>query len=205
MSKDVEIKEFDMVEYLQPKVSDQVRTQLGQIPSEVLELDVQELEELVKPTQTDLALKTTFQGIVNSNMLQKNQRISNSAIYSGICTHTNFYRRLRRTEWLAWLITPDAKINQKISFQGHVALNKITEMMSLNYYRRDGTVDPKTAQIVFNAAKLVYDRMFPQKSININQNTTVDGTKEAEAKDALSKLSDAELLQYIKDSDGKTE
>jgi len=158
-------------------VSKEFTDAISQVPEAVLELSETELKSLVKPSPLDYALKTSFwreyakcEGVGGV--------VSARDVYGGITT-LNYFRNhvLKNNFKLAWLCRPTQVYEREVEALLSRATERLWELMDMDIYKPDGTIDTRSGSLLLETIKMVDQRsrglavqMVQSVNVNIEQN-----------------------------------
>ncbi len=147
---------------------------LLRIPENVWEMDDSELEEAVKPTHTDWALKVSLW----REITKKNAPgavpgpIPASAVYGGICRYRHWYYRVLANEHrMAWLLSPTQNYLAGLDALLYLGRKKYREIIEAPILTGGGKLDVGAARLVFQVMQHMEERRYgaPVKR-NLNAN-----------------------------------
>lgn len=133
---------------------------IQEIPIELLEMDVDELEKNVKPTKKDRMLKINLQNEINRSQRECTD-INNSHICRGVCHLNHFLKVMENKEKLAWMLMPSSTNELRLEVQNDWADERLDELLRLDIFNENGELDRAKAELVFKAIKMVKDRTSP--------------------------------------------
>jgi len=163
--------------------SNKLQESIREIPAELLETPIDELEKIVKPTKKLKALKKKFHDEL-AYCTDKNLQLSMAGVCRGAMHVNNFQRNvMTKPEVMAWLVIPDIESQLELKVLGDKALNKLEQILDLPV--------AKNAKTILAAAKLILDRTDPvvNKVESKEMKLTADLTPQTE-EEKMKKLED---------------
>jgi hypothetical protein len=154
-------------------VSKEFTDAISQVPEAVLELSETELKSLVKPSPLDYALKTSFWREY-AKCESVGGVVSARDVYGGITT-LNYFRNhvLKNNFKLAWLCRPSQVYEKEVEALLSRATERLWELMDMDIYKPDGTIDTRSGSLLLETIKMVEQRarglaVQRVQSVNVN-------------------------------------
>lgn len=159
-------------------------TRLMTVPRDFLDLGLSELEDKLKPTRLDRALKACFWKEYNRAMLT-NTKMTLRGMHWGVCQEKVFIKTILGTNMkMAWLIQPNIEDEVRLQLLYDRGLERVEEILDSEIVNAKGFMDPKKAEVVLKAFKMLDDRVkglavqetrIKKESVQVNVNTNEDG------------------------------
>ena len=143
------------------------------IPEAIAELSETELKSLVRPKPMDYALKTSFWREYNKAEACGGV-ISFRDVYGGISTPNYFKSHILSNNYrLAWLCRPTQIYEKEVEALLNRGTERLWELMEMDMYKDDGTLDVKKGYLVLDVIKMVEQRakglaVQRVQSVNVN-------------------------------------
>lgn len=169
-------------------VSEGLAQAIQRVPADLIDMDEKELAQLTpykKFTPVDVKLRISFWKEYQRAM-NKNKKILNSKIFTGICTGRYFYDFfLQNKARVAYMLKPLPSDERMFEELGFLAVEKLRELLTMDFYDDDGKPNSKTAAVVYKAVELSLNRahgallqVIHQKNINLNMNKEITNNSE---------------------------
>jgi hypothetical protein len=154
-------------------VSKEFSDALENLPDAVIDLSEVELKSLVKPTPLDYALKTSFWREYNKAEAVGGL-VSMRDVYGGITTINYFKNHVLKNHFkLAWMCRPTQIYEKEVEALLNRGTERLWELLDMDIYKEDGTIDTKKGYLVLDVIKMVEQRakglaVQRVQSVNVN-------------------------------------
>jgi hypothetical protein len=129
------------------------------IPVEYLETDLDKLEEGVRPTRTDRAVKVLFWREYNRAQLT-NTAMHTAGLWRGVCQEMHLYKQiLCNTKKLAWILSQSIEDELQLHLLYDKGLKRVEEILDFAIKKPDGKIDVKCAELVLKAYAMIENRV----------------------------------------------
>ena len=136
-----------------------VSSHISTIPRDFLDMDKEELEKLVNPTRTDRALKAIFWREYNKAQLTETN-MTTRGMWLGVCQEMWFYKHiLTDNRKMAWILSPNVEDDVRLHLMYDKGLDRVEEILDSEITNTKGMLDPKKADVVLKAWKMLDDRV----------------------------------------------
>jgi hypothetical protein len=187
-------------------VSKEFTDAIEQMPDAVLELSETELKSLVKPTPVDYALKTSFWREY-AKCESVGGVVSARDVYGGITTINYFRNHVLKNHFkLAWLCRPSQVYEKEVEALLSRATERLWELMDMDIYKEDGSIDTKCGSLLLDTIKMVEQRArglavqrVQSVNVNIDQNKPAIHINASEDIDRRIKELESELIKLPKE------
>lgn len=171
------------------------------VPQEYWSCSEDELRELVKPSQTDYALRVAFWNEVRLSEQDK-ILIKPYRIYQGICSYANWHQNvLSVPAKLAWLLQPLRNYEKCLEPLLAVMVERYWEIIQLPIYDEKGSVQVSSAKLILQLGKQIEDRLLGSSVQRIASQTM---QVPAKPKDEFSQRPEESIQAYMERLDRET-
>lgn len=109
----------------------------------------QELTTMVRPTETDKALKGAFWNEIRLACALTGNQVDITRVYAGLCTYTHFYNNILGNPLkLAWLLAPSLDLKVAARSLLLPAMDRLHKLLELDIIKPNGQIDTKAARVV---------------------------------------------------------
>lgn len=156
-------------------LSQEFRQAILELAPAIVDLPESELKSLVKPQPIDYALKTSFWREY-TKCESVGGVVSPRDVYGAVATPQYFQNAILNSPFkLAWLCRPHQVYEQEVEALLARGTERLWELMDIDIYKADGTVDPKRGHLVLDTIKMVEQRakglaVARVQQVNVNVN-----------------------------------
>jgi len=143
-------------------VSDKLSKCIQDVPKELLDKSLIELEAEVKPSKMLKAVKVMFWREVNRAQMHNTVMVS-ANVWRGACHENTFYNRvLPNPKRMAWLLIPNMESELELKLLYDKGMERLEEIVNMDIRKQDrNEIDPKKAEVIMKAIKMIADRVNP--------------------------------------------
>lgn len=126
------------------------------ISSEIWGLSLDELTEIAKPTEKDKDLKFRFWKLSQDALFNHTEHTLGK-LHEGICSYTHLYNNFLNNPYkVAWLLKQNSDRKAEIESLQHSCIDHLKDIVSLDLYRKDGSINHTNINLIIKAMKIVF-------------------------------------------------
>lgn len=139
--------------------SDAVKEAILKVPPHFFEYDEEELQERVKPSSLESALRVSFWNEYERCLNRNLTRMKMKNVWRGVCSSNVFYGAMRIPIKCAFLLKPIPNYNKYMESLLHIGLRNLTEIITMNLKDKSGQLCPKKGELFRKTWEMVDNRM----------------------------------------------
>lgn len=189
----------DNLPYFVKHLPIQLQEAYKRIPSSLLECTETTLRTAYRPGATYETIRVFFWDLIE-RAVRENRQIQERELYTSIMTQAHYKNMCANVQLLAFILVPRVPYDVKVQQLLDRSLEKVEEILSINIRGDNGEIDPKRANLVMAAFKMLdmrkhggYIQRIEEKSMTLH-----GSVKDAQAASHVEKKSMAELDARIK-------
>jgi len=129
------------------------------IPSEYFEMDFDQLEKEVSPSQIDIMLRRSFWREIHRVTKEQGHIIRPVNIYTGVCSRENFYHVTSNLKKFAYLLTPPRTYEQNVAHIVDHGLEKLMTVLDAKLIYSNGHMDAKATKTLLDVVAYFESRI----------------------------------------------
>lgn len=163
------------------------------LPEKYINMEDDDLRKEANPIRRDFMLRNNFWIAFEKAINSGTMHIHTPHVYNGVCPRQNFYEHvLANPAKLAWLIRPIREYESELELLLSAVTDRLWEIVRAPIFsgikgsvNKPYKLDPKAADVVLKAAKMIEDRVKGMAVQRIAQKTEVTNRKNPEAIEVL--------------------
>lgn len=129
------------------------------IPSEYFEMDFDQLEKEVEPTQVEMMLRRSMWKEIRRVSSEKGTVIRPVNVYSGICSRENFSLVTQNPKKFAYLLTPPRTYEQNVNHLIDRGMEKLMSVLDAKLVYSNGHMDAKATKTLLDVVAYFESRI----------------------------------------------